>query len=293
MRRCRRGTHMNGYNASDTTWRRTARPNGSVTSKGTSFLDLPVRTQRPRSYGLTIAIDPGTATGAFCDAVASHAELIDLVKFGWGTCLATKDIRAKAEALRAVGIAYCFGGTLFEKAVWQDRIEDYVAFCRVFRCAAIEVSDGTIELPKADKIAHIKRLKQDGFLVLSEVGYKDAERSLAMHASEWVEAIAKELEAGADYVILEARESGKSGICGRNGELRLDLVENIVTCGVLPERLVFEAPNKTVQELLIKRLGANVNCANVPFEGIVGLETLRLGLRFDTFMHFEEKRHAQ
>ena len=257
------------------------------------LLDLPVRTRKPRAQGLTNVIDHGAATRAFCDIVASHADLIDVVKFGWGTSLVTKGLREKVEALRAAGIAYCFGGTLFEKAVWQNRMAAYISFCRTFGCPAVEVSDGTIEMGRNERSTHIGRLKEAGFLVFAEVGHKDAARSLAMPASQWIEAIAQDLAAGADFVILEARESGSSGICRGNGELRLDLLDNVLASGVPIERLVFEAPRKAIQEELVKRIGANVNFGNIPLDGIVGLETLRVGLRFDTFMHFEGKRHAK
>jgi phosphosulfolactate synthase len=262
----------------------------ATTSVG-SLLQLPVRTQKPRSHGLTVAIDHGAATRAFCDVVTSHAHLIDMVKFGWGTCLVTKDMRTKVETLQSAGIDYFFGGTLFEKALWQGQLDGYIALCRSFGCPALEVSDGTIAMPQADKLAHIRCLAQS-FMVLSEVGHKGAERSLAMDGHQWVEAIEEELAAGASYVVLEARESGTSGICHPNGELRAGLLEQIITSGLPTDRLVFEAPTNVLQEYVIKRLGANVNCANIPLDGIVGLETLRVGLRFSTFMHFEKQHHA-
>src|SRR5262245_15655381 len=132
-----------------------AEPNAPAQSQHAAFLDLPARTQKPRSHGLTIVIHHGAATRAFGDVVVSHAGLIDLVKFGWGTCLVTKDMREKVGMLQAASIGYCFGGTLFEKAVWQRRLDAYIALCREFSCPAVEVSDGTIELPRADKIARI------------------------------------------------------------------------------------------------------------------------------------------
>jgi phosphosulfolactate synthase len=256
-----------------------------------SFLQLPLRTQKPRSRGLTIAIDHGVATRAFHDVVTSHADLIDMVKFGWGTCLVTKDIRTKVDTLQCAGINYFFGGTLFEKAIWQGQLDGYIALCRSFGCSAVEVSDGTIAMSRADKVVHIRCLTQS-FMVMSEVGHKGEERSLAMDGHQWLEAIEEELAAGASYIILEARESGTSGICHSNGELRSELLEEIITSGLPTDRLVFEAPTKALQAYLVQRLGANVNCANVPLDGIVGLETLRVGLRFDTFMHFEGKLHA-
>lgn len=276
---------------SDTVAPRVRKQSPATTTPVGSFLQLPLRTQKPRSRGLTIAIDHGVATRAFCDVITSHTDLIDMVKFGWGTCLVTKDIRTKVTTLQSAGINYFFGGTLFEKALSQGQLDGYIALCRSFGCPAVEVSDGTIAMSQADKAAHIRRLTQS-FMVLSEVGHKGGERSLAMDGHQWVEAIKEELAAGASYVILEARESGRSGICRPDGELRSELLEEIITSGLPTDRLVFEAPTKVLQEYLIKRLGTNVNCANIPLDDIVGLETLRVGLRFDTFMHFEANTNA-
>jgi len=88
-------------------------------------------------------------------------------------------------------------------------------------------------------------------------------------------------------VITEARESGKSGICRPDGTVRLDLVERILASGVDVDRLIFEAPTKELQSFFVRRLGAEVNLANVAATDVIGCETLRLGLRSDTLMHFE------
>jgi phosphosulfolactate synthase len=255
----------------------------------TPFLALPERQMKPRGTGLTVVIDHGAPTAAFRDIIQSHAGLIDLVKFGWGTSIVTKDLGSKVEALRDSGVDFFFGGTLFEKAIYQGRLDQYLVFMRAYECRIIEVSSGTIDIACDDKLALIERLSEE-FEVLSEVGYKDERRSASMYPRQWIEAIERELGAGASRVILEARESGKSGICRKDGELRFGLIEEIAAAGLDQARIVFEAPSKPVQEHLVKRFGANVNLANIALNDVVGLETLRLGLRFDTFMHFEAER---
>ena len=258
-----------------------------------ALLRLPERVRKPRQSGLTCGIDPGMATQTFCDIVASHADLIDLVKFGWGTGLVTRDISTKVKALRSAGILYCFGGTLFEKALAQGQFDAYLTFCHACECPAIEVSDGTIEIGRDDRSRIIRHLKSQGLRVLAEVGHKDYGRSAALSAAQWIDAIGCDFEAGADYVILESRESGKIGICKVDGTLRLELIQQILASGLPIQRLIFEAPEKIVQEQLIKRIGPNVNLGNIALENVVGVETLRLGLRFDTFMHFEDLHHAE
>ena len=246
-------------------------------------LNLPARSVKPRETGLTILIDPGSPTRYFTDAIDSSADLVDLVKFGWGTALVTADLDEKIRCLDAHGIGYFFGGTLFERCYQEGRVAEYVRFCRAKGCRYVEVSNGTIHLPNRDKARVIRELADD-FIVLSEVGYKDADRSLRLHPARWIEYIHQDLDAGARWTITEARESGTGGICRADGELRFGLIEEILNNDVAVDRLVFEAPNKTLQTYFIQRVGANVNLANIPLNEAMGVETLRLGLRADTLV---------
>lgn len=246
-------------------------------------LTLPERAGKPRAIGLTILIDNGVPAAYFADAVTSAAEHIDLVKFGWGTALATPALPRKIEALKRAGVGYFFGGTLFEKYLSQGKMDAFVALCRSYGCRYVEVSNGTIELSNSEKAASIERLT-DEFTVLSEVGYKDSERSQNLHPARWIEYIRQDLASGASYVLTEARESGTSGICRPDGTVRYGLIEEMLDSGIEPGKLVFEAPNKALQTYFIKRLGPDVNLANVAFGDAIALETLRLGLRSDTLL---------
>jgi phosphosulfolactate synthase len=250
------------------------------------FLDLPARTSRPRHEGMTMVIDNGLPHAAFADAVDSFARYIDVVKFGWGTALVTSDIERKFATLREHGIPYYFGGTLFEKFVVQGRFESWLTLCRLCGCDMVEVSNGTIPLSNTEKAAYVRQCA-DEFTVLSEVGFKDPGRAGELSNEQWVESIHEDLEAGASQVITEARESGKSGICTPDGKPRTDLIDAIVSCGVDVSRLIFEAPTKDLQTHFITLLGPNVNLGNIAPSDIIGLETLRVGLRADTLPHFE------
>jgi phosphosulfolactate synthase len=258
----------------------------------TSPLSLPCRSEKPRREGLTVVIDNGIPFSAFEDAIASAAFGIDLVKFGWGTALVTPRLEDKMDCLDRYGIGYLFGGTLFEKFVAQDLAEDYFKLCRLHRCRYVEVSDGTIHLSSASKAKLIARAAEE-FVVLSEVGYKDAERSAALTGEQWVSFVEQDLAAGASFIVTEARESGRSGICDANGVPRFDVVEEII--GSVPDcrRLVFEAPTKELQTFFVTRVGSDVNLANVAPNDVIALETLRLGLRSDTLVHFELERQQE
>lgn len=230
-----------------------------------------------------MVIDNGLPTGYFQDAVASAADLVDLVKFGWGTSVVTADLDRKTETLRSLGIGYFFGGTLFEKHVMQNRFEDFREFCHVHSCSHVEVSNGTIDLSNQEKCAFIRKLAGD-FTVLSEVGFKDGERSERLSPSRWIDCIHADLDAGAELVIAEARESGSSGICRPDGRLRFGLIEDILDAGFPVDRLLFEAPTRTLQTYFVRRVGTEVNLGNIAPAEVIALETLRLGLRSDTML---------
>jgi phosphosulfolactate synthase len=228
-----------------------------------------------------MVIDNGLPTGAFHDHIASTADLIDVVKFGWGTVLATPDIDVKIAVLEEHGIDFFFGGTLFEKHVLQDRFDEYRQFCRAWGCRVVEVSNGTVALSNEEKATYVALLSAE-FTVFSEVGLKDTARSERMGTWDWVEYIRQDLEAGASLVIAEARESGRSGICHADGKLRSDVLDAILGSGVDVDRLLFEAPTKDLQVSFVRRIGPNVNLGNVAPGDVIGVETLRLGLRSDT-----------
>lgn len=249
-------------------------------------LALPERATKPRARGLTMVIDNGIPLTYFQDVVESMGSLVDLVKFGWGTSLVTETIERKIACLQKHQIDYFFGGTLFEKYLSQHRLDAYFDYCRQHKCRYIEISNGTIALSNDEKARLIADVASE-FRVLSEVGYKDSERSLHLHPAQWIAFIRQDLAAGAERVITEARESGTSGICRSNGELRFGLIEEILSTDIDPNKLVFEAPNKSLQTYFIQRLGSNVNLANIPIQDIIPLETLRLGLRSDTLLTFE------
>jgi phosphosulfolactate synthase len=148
------------------------------------------------------------------------------------------------------------------------------------------VSNGTIALTNTEKASYIRKLADD-FTVISEVGFKDPTRSAELTASEWIDCIGEDLAAGASLVTLEARESGRSGICRPDGTLRSGLIEDVLAAGIGQVHLLFEAPTTALQAHFITRLGPDANLGNIPASGVLALETLRLGLRADTLTAFE------
>ena len=245
-------------------------------------LDLPRREERPRARGRTMVIDTGAPTRWFTDVVESHGDLVDAVKFGWGTCLVTRDVKTKIDVCRAAGIEAYFGGTLFERYAAASAVEDWRALCRATGCTTVEISHGTVVMSNAEKAHWVAEVARE-FTVISEVGFKDGGRSMALGPAAWVDAVRTDLAAGATTVTLEARESGRSGFCTAAGDVREDVLGALDASGIDRDRLLFEAPTRDLQVALLRRYGVGVNLGNVALSDVVGLETLRLGLRADTF----------
>jgi len=246
------------------------------------FLALPERTAKPRRSGLTHVIDTGYSLDEVRQLMSVASGLVDIVKLAWGTALVTPHLREKVELYRSHGIPTCFGGTLFELCLWQDKLEDYLRVVRDLGMDYVEVSNGTISMEQESKLALLRRLCRE-FRVLSEVGSKDAEVVIAPY--KWVDSIRRELDAGAWKVITEGRESGTVGIYQAGGDVKEGLLDEIVSA-VSAERLLFEAPVKSQQAWFIKQFGANVNLGNIPPDEVVSVETLRLGVRGDTLLTF-------
>jgi len=242
-------------------------------------LDLPARAVKPREVGITALMDRGMSLAEVDGLMEVAGSAVDIVKLGFGTAAATENLEAKLERWRRHDVPVVLGGTLTEIAILQGRVDDYVAWVRSLGLDLIEVSDGSITLDHGDKTALIRRLVAEGFKVMSEVGSKDNAEIMAPY--RWVEQIQAELEAGAWKVICEGRETGTAGIARPDGELRQGLIDEIAHA-VDPGQVVFEAPQKDQQVVLIKRFGPDVNLGNIPPAEVLPLETMRLGLRNDT-----------
>lgn len=243
---------------------------------------LPVREEKPRETGLTMMMDKGLSLAEAEHFISSSSEFTDLVKFGFGTAMITPNLKEKINIYRQAGVRPYLGGTLFELFVIRDLFEDFRRLVDELDIDLIEVSDGSMKLDHDRKLDYIRTLSKQ-VTVLSEVGSKQASVEIPMDV--WVIQMQSEIEAGSWKVIAEARESGNIGIFNSDGSARLDLIRDI-TEAIPHRKIIWEAPVKSQQAYFIKLLGANVNLGNIaPFD-VISLESLRLGLRGDTFYEF-------
>ena len=247
---------------------------------------MPDRLAKPRGAGITMVMDKGLSIGEIHNFLSISGPHVDIVKLGFGTSYVTPNLREKIELYRSHGIPVYFGGTLFEAFLVRNQFNDYIEICRDYGITHMEVSDGSISLPHAEKCGYIEKLTRYG-TVLSEVGSKDAAHIIPPY--KWIELMRAELEAGATYVIAEAREAGNVGIYRGSGEVREGLVQEILT-QIPGEKILWEAPQKAQQLYFIELLGCNVNLGNIAPTEVIPLETMRLGLRGDTFSLFLDKQ---
>jgi phosphosulfolactate synthase len=243
-----------------------------------TFLDLEPRPGKPRSIGLTAAIDGGLPVDEVRAIVHAHADVFDLWKLGWGSAYLDPQLDLKLDLLRRADIAACTGGTLLEIAALQDRAAECIDWAAGCGFPFVEVSDG-LDLLGPDRKGDLIALAARQVRVIAEVGTKDPARTLT--AAEWVSLARRDLDAGATWVVAEGRESGTVGIYDRDGSVRADIVEALLD-HVGAEHLLFEAPRKEQQAWFINHVGAEVNLSNVAPREAMGVEALRVGLRADT-----------
>ncbi|MGP8216614.1 MAG: phosphosulfolactate synthase [Bacteroidia bacterium] len=244
--------------------------------------DLPEREAKPRKAGITMVMDKGMSLRQALDLVSSGGRFTDIVKLGFGTSLLTKELNKKLQIYRDAEIQTYFGGTLFEAFIVRDMIDDYRRYLDKYKMEYVEISDGSIKMHHDEKCKLIEKFSKD-YTVLSEVGSKEA--GVIIHPNLWISMMNKELECGAWKVIAESRESGNVGIYRPNGNAHVTLINKILQ-KVPGEKIMWEAPKKSQQAWFIDLLGPNVNLGNIPPEDAIPLETLRLGLRGDTFFKF-------
>lgn len=243
---------------------------------------IPERPAKPRDKGLTMVMDKGLSLREVEDMISVSGDHIDIVKLGFGTSYVTPRLEEKIKLYQENGIIVYFGGTLFEAYIVRNQFEDYIKLLERYGMKHAEISDGSIELPHEMKLEYINKLSKH-VTVLSEVGSKDVEKIIPPY--QWIELMKSELKAGSWKVIAEAREAGNVGVYRSSGEVREGLVQEILT-KIPEEKIIWEAPQKAQQTYFIKLVGANVNMGNIAPNDVIPLETLRLGLRSDTFTFF-------
>ena len=225
--------------------------------------------------------DKGLSVVEARNLVSGASPYVDIVKLAFGTSIVTPDLHEKIKIYQDAGIAVYFGGLLFEAFVIRNQYSDFVSILQDYGIRHIEVSDGSIDIPHVEKCGYIEKLSKYG-VVLSEVGSKDKDREHITPPYQWIQLMKAELEAGASYIVAEARETGTVGLYRNSGEVREGLVQEILT-KVPAGKIIWEAPQKDQQLYFLSLIGANANLGNINPSEVIALEAMRIGLRGDSF----------
>jgi phosphosulfolactate synthase len=243
---------------------------------------IPERPLKPRNSGITMVMDKGLSIREAEDFMSVGSEYTDYVKLGFGTSLITPGFEKKIAIYKKAGAIPYFGGTLFEAFIVRNMFKEFVDFLDKNEIEMVEVSDGSFDIEHKRKLEYISKLTERG-TVISEVGSK--KKDVVYTPDEWVGMMKSELNAGSVKVIAEARESGTTGIYNEDGSINNKIISGIAE-HVKLENVIWEAPLKSQQAWFITNFGANVNLGNIAPHEIIPLESLRLGLRGDTFFQF-------
>jgi phosphosulfolactate synthase len=249
-----------------------------------AFNFLTNKKERKSGKGLTMMLDKGMGPVSIIDFLELSGDYVDLAKFGWGTsAVHNRDlIKEKTEIYESYEVIPYPGGTLFEIAYQQNKFYEFLDEADYLGFQAIEISDGTININQSDREEFIRKVKDAGFMTITEVGKKDPTEDHKLTVQDRVDLVKFDLDAGADKVLMEGREGGKGiGIYDNNGKVKENEI-NLIVEKVDNHKIIWEAPQKEQQVYLILKFGPNVNLGNIPPEEITALETLRQGLRGDT-----------
>jgi len=244
--------------------------------------NIPNRSKKPRKDGLTMVMDKGLSLNEVENFLSTSLDYVDIVKLGFGTSVLTKNLSEKIKLYKEAGLKLYLGGTLFEIFVIRNQYKNFKDILYKYGLNTIEISDGSIHLDHTKKCEYIHELSKN-FTVISEVGSKESNTVIPPY--KWIEMMQKELDAGSWKVVAEAREGGNVGVFRNSGEVRSDLVDEILT-KIPKNKIIWEAPKKNQQVWFIKLLGTDVNLGNIDTHEVIPLECLRLGLRGDTFFDF-------
>jgi len=254
--------------------------------KAFEIIDMTDRTEKQRdTIGLTMVLDKGMGYNAACDLMECAADYIDVIKLGWGTSRIMPEslIKKKIRLYRDNNILISNGGTLFEIAYIQRKVDEFFNYAKKIGLNSIEISDGSVNINRNERTEIIRKAKSMGFKVFSEIGKKDPLEDAKFTMDYRIDEARADLESGSSKVIIEARESGKGiGIFDKEGGIKEDITRTLVK-NIGLKNILFEAPIKSQQVYLILNFGPDVSLGNIKPEDVIPLETLRRGLRGDTF----------
>jgi len=255
----------------------------AITTAFASFA-MPDRQAKPRRRGVTMMIDWGMGLDRQRDTVASAGAYVDFAKVAAGVArFMPRDVLvAKLSHYAENDISTSPGGLFTELALTTGRYVAFVEEVVELGFSGIEVSDNLADLALVDKARAISYGKRRGLTVFGEVGKKHA----VQEDDAIVDDVATCLDAGADWVFLEAAELFVDRVP------RLDLITRLQR-EVDTGRLVYELPvvilpgvtrdfKHEMTAWMVSQLGTDVNLANLEWDELYTTELVRSGFAGDT-----------
>ncbi|MEC4749539.1 phosphosulfolactate synthase [Methylomicrobium sp. Wu6] len=249
------------------------------------------RSAKPRKTGCTMVMDVGKGLFETQSILEMSGAYIDHWKFAFGTSVFVEKTRLqeKLRLLAEHNILTFPGGTLLEVAMLKMHCRGYMTHAQALGFQAVEISDGTLPIPRFRRRRIIECALNAGLIPITEVGKKDPKRQPTV--DQLADEIVQDLEWGAAWVILEGRECGQGvGVYDEAGNVEGFEVERLVELlGSRIDALIWEAPLKPQQAYFIEKFGVNVGLGNISPDQILAVEALRNGLRFDTLNRVSDK----
>lgn len=241
------------------------------------FIDIPERSAKPRTRGLTLARDLGFGYAEAESWMESVGEFIDYMKIRHLFVLLMEDkpsdlVRRKIDLYRANNIDVNPGGIVFEMAYLSNSVQQTFTKLAKMGFTAVECSENIIPLTLQQKIDYIKMAKDTGLKVMFEVGDKYPDNAFDVDVAS--DDILTMFDNGCDLCILERSQIELClGPTASNPQSKL-LIELANRVGL--EKLVFEAEAQAHQVWLFKNFGPDVNLGpNLDKEFIAKLEPTR------------------
>lgn len=228
--------------------------------------------------------DPGYDPVTLESHLAQSAHLMASLKISMACWLIANEeaTKQKIASARAYGVPVVTGGGPFEIAVAQRQLPAYLDLCAYLGVTRIECGEGfttmTARPETIVKMAHAR-----GLTVQFEIGKKHEGPLTPQSLAEGIEQGKTWLDAGAELLVIEARESAQGvGMFDHDGTCNFAFADRFAEAFGLDITL-FEAPNKASQFALLRHFGQRVQLCNVRLEEVLRVEIFRRGLHSDAF----------
>ncbi len=232
----------------------------------------------------TSPFDPGYDLGTLQGHLDQSSHLMSILKVSMACWMVgdEKVSRAKIQAAQGHGVATVSGGGPFEIAVAQGRLPEFLDLCADMGFDRIEAGQGftriQLDVDGIVAMAHARDLDVQFELGAKHDGAFSAEvvEELVLKGHRW-------LEAGAEELVIEARESAQGvGLFDERGRFNGALADTFANAFGL-DAITFEAPTKPSQFALLDHFGPAVRLCNVRLEEVLRVEIYRRGLHSDAF----------